>query len=182
VKGCRGANAALAGGAGLQYLISNHEQLLADTVYRQFEIPLLEALDNYKLITADRLVQYEKSLHAQSDKIRKTEAENMKIGRRRKRDLQQFRTALAELQSQVDELDNIKLNYHEEVLEAEDENWETVLNKVAFVVRSQLDFYEKIAGKASDPVLEPLAMSIPDPFDAYGPPKEEGQLFSVLSP
>lgn len=182
IKGCRGANAALAGGAGLQYLISNHEQLLADTVYRQFEIPLLEALDNYKLLTADRLASYEKALHAQSDKIRRTESDNMKIGRRRKRDLQQFRDALAELQRQVDELDAIKLGYHEEVLDAEEETWDTVLSKVAFVIRSQLDFYEKIAGKASDPVLEPLVMSIPDPFDSYGPPKEEGQIFSVLSP
>lgn len=60
--------------------------------------------------------------------------------------------------------------------------WDTVLGKVAFVARSQLDFYEKLAGKASDPILEPLVMSIPDPFDAYGPPKEEGQIFSVLAP
>jgi hypothetical protein len=111
-------------------------------------------------------------------------------------DLQSFRAALAELQRQVDELDAIKAAYHEEVLEGEDEVshketmrpladqqiWDTVLGKVAFVARSQLDFYEKLAGKASDPILEPLVMSIPDPFDAYGPPKEEGQIFSVLAP
>ncbi|KIR58153.1 hypothetical protein I314_06118 [Cryptococcus bacillisporus CA1873] len=182
VKGCRSSNSALAGAGGLQYLVSNHEQLLADTVYRQLEIPLLHALDNYKMITADRLAAYEKALHEQSQKIRKTEAENLKIGRRRKRDLQQFRQALGELQKQVDELDSIKAAYHEEVLEGEEEVWETVLGRVAFVIRSQLDFYEKIAGKASDPILEPMVMSIPDPFDAYGPPKEEGQIFSVLAP
>ncbi|WVQ94753.1 hypothetical protein IAU59_001834 [Kwoniella sp. CBS 9459] len=182
VKGCRTSNSGLAGASGLQYLVSNHEQILADAVYRQFEIPLLEALDNYKLVTADRLASYEKALHEQSQKIRKTEAENLRHGRRRKRDLQSFRQALSELQRQVDELDALKAGYHEEVLEGEDEIWETVLNKVAFVVRSQLDFYEKIAGKASDPVLEPLIMSIPDPFDSYGPPKEEGQIFSVLAP
>ena len=121
VKGCRESNSPLAGASGLQYLVSNHEQILADTVYRQFEIPLLEALDHYKLITADRLVAYEKTLTEQSAKIRKTEAASHKIGRRRKRDLQQFRTALAELQAQVDELDAIKAGYHEEVLEGEDE-------------------------------------------------------------
>jgi hypothetical protein len=137
VKGCRSANSALAGASGLQYLVSNHEQLLADTVYRQFEIPLLEALDHYKLITADRLVAYEQNLHEQSGRIRKTEADNLKVGRRRKRgayelprpicavltrlDLQSFRTALAELQKQVDELDALKASYHEEVLEGEEE-------------------------------------------------------------
>ncbi|EIW66623.1 hypothetical protein TREMEDRAFT_15956, partial [Tremella mesenterica DSM 1558] len=182
LKGCRNANSGLAGASGLQYLTGNHEQILADTVYRQFEIPLLEALDHYKLITADRLASYEKALHEQSTKIRKTEAENLKVGRRRKRDLQSFRLALAELQSQVDELDALKAGYHEEVLEGEDEIWDTVLHKVAFVVRSQLDFYDKLSGKASDPILEPLVMSIPDPFDTYGPPKEDGQIFSVLAP
>ena len=60
--------------------------------------------------------------------------------------------------------------------------WDTVLSKVAFVIRSQLDFYEKIASKATDPILEPLVMSIPDPFNSYGPPKEDGQIFSVLAP
>jgi len=85
IKGCRSSNSALAGASGLQYLISNHEQILADTVYRQFEIPLLEALDHYEMITADRLVMYEKSLHEQSARIRKTEADNHKVGRRRKR-------------------------------------------------------------------------------------------------
>ncbi|ORY27456.1 hypothetical protein BCR39DRAFT_538086 [Naematelia encephala] len=182
VKGCRSANSSLAGASGLQYLVSNHEQILADTVYRQFEIPLLEALDEYKLLTADRLVAYEKRLTEQSARIKKTEAENLRVGRRRKRDLQSFRQALAELQRQVDELDGLKATYHEEVLEGEDETWDKVLGKVAFVVRSQLDFYEKIAGKASDPIIEPLVMSIPDPFDSYGPPKEEGQIFSVLAP
>jgi len=71
IKGCRSSNSALAGASGLQYLISNHEQILADTVYRQFEIPLLEALDHYEMITADRLVMYEKSLHEQSARIRR---------------------------------------------------------------------------------------------------------------
>lgn len=85
VKGCRSANAGLAGTSGLQFLVANHEQLLADAVYRQFEIPLLEALDHYKLVTADRLAAYEKNLHDQSGRIRKTEAENLKVARRRKR-------------------------------------------------------------------------------------------------
>lgn len=136
MKGCRSSNSALAGASGLQYLVSNHEQVLADAVYRQFEIPLLEALDQYKLETADRLVMYEKALTEQSARIRKTESENLKNARRRKRgqrtltvcrrkelmiDLTSFRQALADLQRQVDELDGIKAGYHEEVLEGEDE-------------------------------------------------------------
>jgi hypothetical protein len=81
----------------------------------------LSALDHYKFVTADRLASYEKSLSDQSAKIRKTEAQNLRDGRRRKRDLNAFRAALAELQRQVEELDGIKMGYHEEVLEGEGE-------------------------------------------------------------
>lgn len=35
---------------------------------------------------------------------------------------------------------------------------------------------------SSDPVLEPMLQSVPDPFDAYGPPKSENQIFSILAP
>ena len=31
-------------------------------------------------------------------------------------------------------------------------------------------------------MLETMVQSIPDPFDSYGPPKKEGQLFSILTP
>jgi hypothetical protein len=34
----------------------------------------------------------------------------------------------------------------------------------------------------SDPVLEPMLQSVPDPFDSYGPPKAEDSIFSILPP
>jgi hypothetical protein len=35
---------------------------------------------------------------------------------------------------------------------------------------------------SSDPVIEPMLQSVPDPFDSYGPPREEDQIFSILPP
>ena len=35
---------------------------------------------------------------------------------------------------------------------------------------------------SSDPVIEPMLQSIPDPFDSYGPPQAEDQIFSILQP
>jgi len=35
---------------------------------------------------------------------------------------------------------------------------------------------------SSDPVIEPMLQSVPDPFDAYGLPQAEDQIFSILSP
>ena len=51
------------------------------------------------------------------------------------------------------------------------------------MVRSQLEISDRISGKGlSDPILEPILSSIPDPFGSYGPPKTEDQIFSILPP
>lgn len=34
----------------------------------------------------------------------------------------------------------------------------------------------------SDPIIEPMLQSVPDPFDSYGPPQSEDQIFSILAP
>ena len=35
---------------------------------------------------------------------------------------------------------------------------------------------------SSDPVIEPMLQTIPDPFDSYGPPPAEDQIFTILPP
>lgn len=45
-------------------------------------------------------------------------------------DLAQFRQALAELQQHVDDLDQLKLEHYGEVLENEQEMWDSIANKV----------------------------------------------------
>jgi hypothetical protein len=61
--------------------------------------------------------------------LRDTEAENIQLGRNKKgkgpgRDLSSFRKTLELLQRQVDEIDVLKADYHEEVAEGEEEIWE----------------------------------------------------------
>lgn len=34
----------------------------------------------------------------------------------------------------------------------------------------------------SDTIIEPMLQSVPDPFDSYGPPPSENQIFSILAP
>ena len=33
-----------------------------------------------------------------------------------------------------------------------------------------------------DPIIEPMLQCVPDPFDSYGPPQPEDQIFSILAP
>lgn len=55
-------------------------------------------------------------------------------------------------------------------------------HQVSVVVRSSLEVFDRLTAKSSDPCFEPIVQAIPDPFNTYGPPKVEGQLFSILSP
>lgn len=47
-------------------------------------------------------------------------------------DLKNFREALAVLQSQVDQLDQLKASHYQEIIEHEEEVWNVVQNKVGF--------------------------------------------------
>lgn len=86
------------------------------------------------------------------------------------------------MQRQVDELDDLKAQHYQEIIEHEEEVWDVVQGKACVVVRSTLDVFDRFTAKASDPVIEPMLQSVPDPFDSYGQPSSDDQIFSILPP
>jgi len=163
----------------LHHLIGNHWHVLAETLDKNFEKPLRQHLEAYRTIVTERSASYEKALYERSQIIRQTEMSNMN---KRQRNLQSFREALTVLQRQVDELDEMKVQHYQEIMEHEEEVWDVVQAKICLTVRSTMDVFDKFTSKASDPVIEPMLQSIPDPFDSYGPPQAEDQIFSILQP
>lgn len=101
---------------------------------------------------------------------------------RKERNLQSFREALGVLQKQVEDLDQLKARHYAEIIEHEEEVWDIVQGKICLVVRSSLDVFDRLTSKASDPVIEPMLQSVPDPFDSYGQTHSEDQIFSILPP
>ena len=63
-------------------------------------------------------------------------------------DLQTFREALAVLQRQVDDLDQLKASHYQEIVEHEEEVWDFVQGKVCLVVRSTMDVFDRLTSKA----------------------------------
>ncbi|PCH41392.1 hypothetical protein WOLCODRAFT_100459 [Wolfiporia cocos MD-104 SS10] len=165
--------------SGLHHLMSNHYHVLAETLDKQFEKPLRQHLENYRTIVTERSNSYEGVLREKSNIIRQTEMSNMK---KKGRNLQTFREALAVLQKQVDDLDELKAHHYQEIIEHEEEVWDFVQGKVCLAVRSTLDTFDRFTSKASDPVIEPMLQTIPDPFDSYGPQPAENQIFTILPP
>ncbi|TFK76131.1 hypothetical protein BDN72DRAFT_954642 [Pluteus cervinus] len=165
--------------SGLHHLMGNHYHVLAEALDKNFEKPLHQHLDTYRATVNERSAAYDRALKEKSQTIRLTEMRNLN---RKQRNLQSFREALAMLQRQVDELDELKAAHYQSIMEHEEEVWDAVQGKVCVMVRSTLDVFDKFTAKASDPVIEPMLQSVPDPFDAYGPPKAENQIFSILAP
>ncbi|KAG0005188.1 hypothetical protein BGZ80_005495 [Entomortierella chlamydospora] len=153
----------------------------SDTLYKQFEIPLLQHLDTHKANIETTESQYERSMREMSQKIKETEATSLQNGRKRQRDLFQFRQALTTLTMQVDELERIKLGYYFSNLESEQANLQLILQKTSTIVRAEVDIYERIANKGlNDAVLEPMTTQGPDPYCTYPTTDEFSPIFSIL--
>lgn len=173
------ASTRLQAASGLHHLIGNHWHVLAETLDKNFEKPLRQHLDTYRTIVNERSASYEKALREKSGIIRQTEMSNLN---KKQRNLQSFREALTILQQQVDDLDALKTQHYQEIMEHEEEVWDVVQAKVCVDVRSTMDVFDRFTAKASDPILEPMLQSVPDPFDSYGPPQAEDQIFTILPP
>lgn len=115
----------------------------------------MTAYDSYVADIAARHAEYEALLKDKTTKIRETEAENMRQGKKRvradsrpsfllrrahrltsshpcrqNRNLDQFRQALAKLTEQVAEVEVCKKSYYSEVLTGETEMWSMIGGKV----------------------------------------------------
>ncbi|CAG8441436.1 1445_t:CDS:2 [Diversispora eburnea] len=169
-KGALESGPALQAAAGLHYLMSNHQQVLSDAFYKKFEIPLLENLDNHKVNVLTAEENYDRSLAEMSKRIKETEAENLRSGRKH-------------LTQQVEDLDRLKTEYYRQTLETEKNNLKYIFSKVSTVVRAEVDIYERISIKGmSDPILEGMITQGPDPFCAYPTAEQSSEIFSVLPP
>lgn len=183
VKGAHTCGTSFQAACGLHYLKSNYEQVLCDTFWKEFSIPLLSQLDVYRSTVHERQMFHEKAITEKSRLLKEIESKYQKEGKRRDRDLNTFRLMLTELQEKLNEIEDIKAQHYTDALEYEEQTWEYLASKVALLVRSQTEIAERLTSKASsDPLLESIVASIPDPFNTYGPPKREDELFTILQP
>jgi hypothetical protein len=83
VKGAGESAEHLMAASGIHYMVANSGQVLSDTLYRSFEVPLMHAYDSYVHDIATRHAEYEALLSDKTAKIRQTEAENLRLGKKK---------------------------------------------------------------------------------------------------
>lgn len=182
--------------AGLQHLIANHHQILSETLYRSFEVPLLHELDKWRAAVSDEEEGYQTAIRAQSREIRRLEKEGLKLHRqRRPRDVARFREHLVELTAKLDGLTAIHGEHARNLLRESQETSLRIVDASCSLVRAEIDIFESLARKGwTGGGLEDVLEKGVDLFAAEdggagagavgegGEPGEEGGLFSILPP
>lgn len=175
--------------SGVQHLVANHQQILSETVYRSFEVPLLHDLDKWRAVIDDEEETYQQKMRAQSREIKRLEKEGMKLHKQRKRDLANFRAHLVELTTKIDGLTTLHSDHARTLLRESQETSGRIVEASCSLVRAEVDIFEGLArkgwtGGGLDELLD-KGQDLFAPEDisaAVGAPAETAKLFSILPP
>ncbi|KAI0450312.1 hypothetical protein F5B21DRAFT_491201 [Xylaria acuta] len=137
----------LLSGSGVHHLIANHQQILSETVYRSFEVPLLHDLDKWRRDIEDADEAYQKEVALRSREIRRLEKDGLKLHKQRRRDLSKFREHLVQLTSKLDGLSALHGDHAQGLLRESQEASAKILDASCSLVRAEVDIFESLARK-----------------------------------
>ncbi|KAI1766742.1 hypothetical protein GGR53DRAFT_188176 [Hypoxylon sp. FL1150] len=134
--------------SGVHHLIANHQQILSETVYRSFEVPLLHELDQWRRSIEDEDETYKREVAARSREIRRLEKEGLKLHRQqRRRDVAKFREHLVELTGKLDGLTGLHADHARTMMRDSQETSTKILDASCSLVRAEVDIFESLAKK-----------------------------------
>ncbi|ROV88095.1 hypothetical protein VSDG_09348 [Cytospora chrysosperma] len=174
--------------AGVHHLIANHEQILSETVYRSFEVPLLHELDKWRRDVEDEEAAYLAAVRRQSQEIRRIEKEGMRLHRQKgPRDVAKFRGHLVELTTRLDGLTALHGEHSRTLLRESQDTSVKILEACCSLVRAEVDIFESLARKGwSGGGLEEILEKGTDLFAAEPATADvetdSSKLFSILPP
>ncbi|KAK1985406.1 hypothetical protein LZ30DRAFT_553505, partial [Colletotrichum cereale] len=196
--GAKGACTAdlLLSASGVHHLVANHQQILSETVYRDFEVPLLHELDKWRQRVDDEEEAYVREVKARNLEIRRLEKEGLKLHKQRRRDVGSFRAHLVDLTTKLDGLTSLHGDHARTLLRESQDTSGRILEASCSLVRAEVDIFESLArkgwtGGGLDELLEKGAdLFASDEVGEYpglgsvggGGPAESAKLFSILPP
>lgn len=133
--------------SGVQQLVANHQQILSETVYRAFEVPLLHDLDRWQTVVEDEEQTYQQDYKTQTKEIKRLEKEGMKLHKQRRRDVGKFRAHLVELTNKLDGLTTLHGDHARTLLRESQETSGRVAEASCSLVRAEVDIFESLARK-----------------------------------
>ncbi|KAL2068964.1 hypothetical protein VTL71DRAFT_15302 [Oculimacula yallundae] len=133
--------------SGVHQLVANHQQILSETVYRSFEVPLLHELDQWRRRMEEEEMGYQREAKMMSREIRKMEKEGLRLHKLRKRDVGVFREHLVQLTGRLDQLTGLSGGHSRGLLRDCQEMSKGIVECSAGLVRAEVDIFEALARK-----------------------------------
>lgn len=134
--------------AGLQHLLANHGQILAEMVYTAFELPLLHELDRWRTVVEDEQAAYKRAVGTQSREIQKLEEDGLRMYRQqRRRDVAQYRSHLVAMTQNLDGLTATHAEHARTLLRESQDTSATILDASCSLARAEVDIFESLARK-----------------------------------
>ncbi|CAG8974067.1 hypothetical protein HYALB_00009569 [Hymenoscyphus albidus] len=171
--------------SGVHHLIANHQQILSETVYRNFEVPLLSELDQWRRRMEEEEERYQKEAKIMSRDIRKMEKEGLRLHGKRKRDVGAFREHLVKLTQKLDGLTSLHGGHARGLLREGQEMSLGILECSAGLVRAEVDIFEALArkgwtGGGLDELLERGRDLFANEVDGNEHANSQSKIFSIL--
>jgi hypothetical protein len=176
--------------SGVHHLVANHTQILSETLYRSFEVPLLHDVDRWSRVVADENEGYAAAAREKGKEIRRLEKEGLKLHRQQKRrDVARMRSHLVDLTTRLDGLTSLHADHARALLRESQECSVHVADAACSLVRAEVDIFESLArkgwtGGGLDEVLERgedlFAAAASEDHNAATDPGTT--LFSILPP
>ncbi|KAK9481044.1 hypothetical protein V1514DRAFT_324065 [Lipomyces japonicus] len=180
---CKGASVAedgLSGSAGLHYLAANHHRILSESFTKGFELPVRASVDTYAKLTKEHEEKFQKETIAKTKELRKTEKQNVKLGKKKQRNLALYRNALIDLTNQVDGLERLKYEYFKYSLDITQDISTKILKHATGIVRAEVEIFEGIAKKGwTGEGLDEVLADSTDPF-AVEEVEENHDIYTIL--
>lgn len=151
--------------SGVHHLISNHQHILSETVYRALEVPLLEELDSWRRQIEEEEVAYQKEARERAREIRKSESEGVKLQRAKRWDVAGLRSHLVGLTNKLDAFTGLHAQHAQTLLRESQDMSRKVVDCTSSLVRAEVEIFEGLAKKGrTGGGLEDLLEKGEDPF------------------
>ncbi|RLV92251.1 Protein IVY1 [Spathaspora sp. JA1] len=154
--------------AGLQYIMASNHQILGRLIHDSFTDPLEQELKKLKLEYEQNHSYYQSELKSKSKLLKEFEVENLKLRKKKVRNLNKYKHNLLSLTGQLDDIDRVKYDYYHEINAlVAGFNREHLLTRTGGLVRAELEISESIARKGwNGGGLDKLLTISPDLFDS----------------
>ncbi|EFX05105.1 hypothetical protein CMQ_5367 [Grosmannia clavigera kw1407] len=133
--------------SGLYYLTANQQGILAETVYRSFELPIVHELDRYRADVEAEQESYAAGMREAGRDIRRLEKDGVKLRKPRQRDVGRMRSHLVAMTVALDAL-TARQGTHAVALLDQSRDMSGVVSQASRnLVRAELDILDSLARK-----------------------------------